>query len=273
MRKYRYLGTAFIAIAWIAANSDLSGPVNPDLVLAQEAKDFSKFQHSNPNHSRLPCLLCHKREDNAVQPTLPGKDKHAPCTGCHAPLFAAGSGPICTNCHLDSGSKTIKAFPPLRSFGSRFDHALHVSAGAKCVSCHRPVNRGVAFTIPIGVNAHKACFGCHTAQAKVNGRDISSCGVCHRSEPLVRASIYSVAYRRGFSHAQHNSSESLGCNHCHKVRAGQSQRKQVTAPISLNHHAPARGFSCMTCHNGQKAFGGDDFAVCTRCHKGSSWRF
>ena len=258
MRKYRHLGTALIAIAWITANS----------IFAQGGKDYSKFEHSDPNHSRLPCLLCHRREGNAVQPTLPGKDQHTPCAGCHAPLFAAGSGPICTICHVDAGSKTVKDFPPLRSFGSRFDHAVHTTAGAKCSSCHRPMNRGVALTIPIGANAHNACFGCHTPQAKVNGRDISSCGVCHRPGQPERASTYSVAYRRGFSHARHNSTESLGCADCHRVRAG-----DVTAPISLNHHAPARGFSCMTCHNGKKAFGGDDFSVCTRCHKGSGWRF
>ena len=272
MRKYKYLGSAFIAIAWIATNSGLSGPVKPVLVFAQEGKDFSKFEHGDPNHSRLPCLLCHRRTDNRAQPTLPGKDQHTPCVGCHEPLFAKGSGPICTICHLD-GSNTVKTFPPLRSFDSRFDHAKHDGSRAKCGSCHRPVNRGVALTIPSGVNAHNACFGCHTPQAQVNGRDISSCGVCHQSEPFVRPSIYSVAYRRGFSHAQHDRSESLGCLNCHRVRTGQTQRKQVTAPLSLNHHAPPNRFSCMTCHNGKKAFGGDDFSVCTRCHKGSRWRF
>ena len=252
MRKYRHLGTALIAIAWIAANSNLSG----------QERDYSKFQHGNANHSRLPCLLCHRRENGAVQPTLPGKDGHTPCIGCHAPLFSSGSGAICTICHSDAGSKTVKAFPALQSFGSRFDHALHT--GEKCGSCHRPVNRRVALTIPNGVNAHNACFNCHTPQAKVNGRDISSCGVCHRPGPLDRPSTQRVAYRRGFSHANHDNS----CISCHKVRA-----QQVTAPVPLNHHAPARSFSCTSCHNGKKAFGGDDFSVCTRCHKGSSWRF
>lgn len=272
MRKYRHLGTALIAIAWIAAGSNSSGPAKPEVVFAQ-GSDYSKFQHSNPNHSRLPCLLCHRRENNAAQPTLPGKDGHTPCTGCHAPLFANQAGAICTVCHSEAGAKTLKAFPPLRSFGSKFDHALHVTAGANCGSCHRRANRGVALTIPIGVSAHNVCFGCHTPQATVNGRDISSCGVCHRPEPLVRASMRSIAYRRGFSHTRHDSSESLGCFDCHRVPADRPQRKQVTAPIPLNHHAPARGFSCMTCHNGTKAFGGDDFSVCTRCHKGSAWRF
>ena len=245
----------------------LSASSFSDLVFAQVAgTDYSKFQHDNPNHSRLPCLLCHRRESNAAQPTLPGKDKHTPCIGCHAPLFASGSGPICTICHTDAQSKTVKSFPPLRSFGSRFDHARHVSVGTRCSSCHRPFNRGVAFTIPTAIGAHNSCFDCHAPQAKTNGRDISSCGVCHRPEPLVRASTRAVAFRRGFSH-----DSSLKCVDCHKIRAG--QRREVTAPIPLNHHAPVRGFSCITCHNGKRAFGGDDFTVCTRCHKGSTWRF
>jgi hypothetical protein len=29
----------------------------------------------------------------------------------------------------------------------------------------------------------------------------------------------------------------------------------------------------MTCHNGKRAFGDDDFSVCKRCHTGNAWRF
>jgi hypothetical protein len=29
----------------------------------------------------------------------------------------------------------------------------------------------------------------------------------------------------------------------------------------------------MTCHNGKRAFGGDDFTSCKRCHTGPAWRF
>jgi len=268
MRKYRHLGTALIAIAWIAAGSNYGGAVRSEFSAQDDGKDFSTFRHDNPNHSRLPCLLCHRRETNSAQPTLPGKDKHTPCTGCHEREFARGSGPICTICHADVQSRAVKPFPALRSFGVTFDHSQHT--GVSCGGCHRPARRGVALTIPAGASAHNTCFSCHAPQAKVDGRDISSCGVCHKPEPLVRNSQRAVAYRRGFSHANHDSSESLGCRDCHKV---QSQGNDVTAPIALNHHAPARGLSCMTCHNGKRAFGGDDFSVCTRCHKGSMWRF
>ena len=265
MRTYRILGTALIAITWIAA-SNLSGPASTAVA------DFSRFQHENPNHSRLPCLLCHRRENDSVQPTLPGKDKHTPCIGCHQPQFASGSsGPICTICHTDAQTGAMKAFPPLRSFNRKFDHAKH--SGAGCNSCHRPANRGVALTIPSGMSAHKNCFGCHGPNADANGKDISSCGVCHELGRLTRTSHNARAFRMGFSHVRHDSSESLRCLDCHKVLAGRPQGQQVSDPVALNHHAPSRRFSCMSCHNGNRAFGGDDFSVCTRCHKGSTWRF
>jgi c(7)-type cytochrome triheme protein len=166
----------------------------------------------------------------------------------------------------------MKPFPALRSFNVRFDHAKHASAG--CATCHRRSRRGVALTIPARLSAHTTCFGCHTPGAKAsNGTDMSSCGTCHRLGRFVRTPEQAVAYRVGFSHANHDASEKLSCGECHRVRAGLPPRRQVTSPVALNHHAPAQGSSCATCHNSQRAFGGDDFSVCTRCHKGSSWRF
>jgi hypothetical protein len=53
--------------------------------------DYSKFPHANQAHSRLPCLLCHRRENNAPQPKRSG---HTPCAGCHVQQFAA-SKPEC----------------------------------------------------------------------------------------------------------------------------------------------------------------------------------
>jgi hypothetical protein len=65
----------------------------------------------------------------------------------------------------------------------------------------------------------------------------------------------------------------LACGDCHRVRPGLPGGRQVTAPVALNHHAPARASSCASCHNGKRTFGGDDFSACKRCHSGSAWRF
>ena len=236
--------------------------------------DYSAFRHENPNHSRLPCLLCHRRETNAAQPTLPGKDGHTPCIGCHAAQFSQTSGPMCSICHTDVPSGKLKAFPRLASFNMKFDHARHTGMrNVGCVTCHRPLRGGVALSIPAGLNAHNTCFKCHTPQATSGDREISSCAVCHQLGSHRRMPTTAAAFRLGFSHVKHDRTEGLNCTDCHRVRPGAARQLQVSAPQPLNHHAAPRAFSCMSCHNGKRAFGGDDFSVCTRCHKGTTWRF
>jgi c(7)-type cytochrome triheme protein len=236
--------------------------------------DFSKFYHNNTNHARLPCLLCHRRDGMTAKPSLPGAGGHLPCTGCHAKEFANSASPVCTICHTNVQSGALKAFPPLKSFNLKFDHSIH-TRGQKlnCSTCHRPTRGGVAMTIPSGFNAHLTCYQCHAPRAQANGRDISSCGTCHQPGSYARTSTQAAAFKVGFSHAKHGGSQKLNCSECHKVRTGAPQRKQVTAPLALNHHAPVGAASCATCHTGKRAFGGDDFSACSKCHRGQQWRF
>ena len=234
-----------------------------------EGLDYSKFQHSNANHARLPCLLCHRRDSNASMPTRPGADKHLPCAGCHAQQFANADSPLCGICHTDAKSGAMKPFPRLRSFNMKFDHARHMGS-VSCAGCHRPARGGVALSIPSGFNAHTTCFRCHTERAQSGGRDISSCGTCHQLGGYSRTSQFARAFRVGFSHGEHNQ---VTCKECHQILAGRPQRRQVTQPQPLNHHATGRGKSCLSCHDGKRAFGGDDFSVCKRCHTGTTWRF
>lgn len=246
---------------------DTAGPQDQNI-------DFSKFYHNNPNHARLPCLLCHRREGTAAKPTLPGGGQHLPCAGCHAKEFANSASPVCTICHANTQFGTLKPFPALKSFNMKFDHSSHTrELKVGCSSCHRPSRGGVAMTIPAGSNAHNTCFQCHAPQAKANGRDISSCGTCHQLGGYARTPTQAAAFKLGFSHARHGGTQKLSCNECHNVRVGMPQRRQITAPLALNHHAPAGQTSCATCHTGKRAFGGDDFSACSRCHKGSQWHF
>jgi c(7)-type cytochrome triheme protein len=237
--------------------------------------DFSRFAHTNPNHSRLPCLLCHRREDNSPRPTLPG---HLPCSGCHTQQFADTNSPICAICHTDARSGSVKSFPGLRSFNVRFDHARHARGAARprasCAACHKPARGGVALSIPAGFGAHNTCYACHSPRAQSPaGGDISSCSTCHRDGRHARTPERARAYQVNFSHAKHGARQRLGCNDCHSVRAGMAQGRQVTAPQPLMHHAAPRAQSCMTCHNDRRAFGGDDFTDCKRCHTGNAWHF
>jgi c(7)-type cytochrome triheme protein len=231
---------------------------------------YSSFPHVNQAHSRLPCLLCHRRDNNSAQPIR--SIGHTPCTGCHAQQFAGPSSPICAICHtnVESGKPQVKPFPSLKTFNMKFDHSRH--NGVSCAACHKPEKRGVAFTIPAGPTAHVTCYKCHAPRAQANGRDISSCGTCHVPGSYSPTPEWAKAFRVSFSHSRHER-KGLSCDDCHSVREGAARRRQVISPVPTQHFPPARGKSCASCHDDTKAFGGDDFSDCKRCHQGSTFRF
>ncbi|MEP6900487.1 MAG: cytochrome c3 family protein [Actinomycetota bacterium] len=227
---------------------------------AQET-DFSKFKHSNPMHTRLPCLVCHKRDDNSPIPAYSG---HIPCASCHVNQFADNKNPICTICHTTTG---VKQFPPLTSFNARFDHAQHLQQ-TNCATCHKLSRGGVGFSIPSGANAHVSCFQCHSASSS---NTMSSCGTCHQPGSPSRTSEWAKAYTTSFTHLRHL--QSMNCASCHTVKAGLGRGNQVTAPLTSMHFAPKNTPSCASCHNNKRTFGGDDFSDCKRCHRGNSFAF
>lgn len=239
--------------------------------------DFSKFSHTTTSHASLVCASCHARESNASAPVLPG---HKACTDCHVQQFVTQGSPMCAICHtgLELGNPPVKAFPALRSFAVRFDHAQHQTGAARpaaaCASCHAPARRGVALSIPAGPGAHANCYQCHTPGARgPTGRDISSCGACHALGRYARTPTGAKAYGVSFSHATHGSRQGLGCADCHGVRAGLPQSRQVSSPRPQQHFISGRGQNCATCHDNRRAFGGEDFSDCKRCHRGPSFRF
>ncbi|HEX8503568.1 MAG TPA: cytochrome c3 family protein [Pyrinomonadaceae bacterium] len=250
-------------------------PAAPAPAAAQEG-GVSKFSHSIPQHASRDCNSCHQREDNSPRPRLPG---HKACTDCHIQQFLTAGGPLCTNCHssLEGGNPPLKAFPGLSGFNMRFDHARHAAGGARpaqgCATCHRPARRGVALSIPAGASAHDNCYSCHTPGARGPAGDISSCATCHTQGGYSRTPQNARAYSVSFSHATHGARQGLRCDECHQVRAGAGQGRQVTAPRPTQHFGSGRAQTCMTCHNNRRAFGGDDFADCKRCHKGQTFRF
>lgn len=228
---------------------------------SQAQADFSKFRHANATHSRLPCLVCHQRSDNSPTPKFPG---HIPCASCHQQQFADNTNPICTICHTPT---SLKRFPGLRSFNALFDHAKHLRR-TNCATCHKPTRGGVAFSIPSGASAHTGCFQCHTANS---GSALASCGTCHQPGRLTRTSEAAKAYTVSFAHSKHL--QTMNCTACHTVRAGMGRGRQVTSPLASMHFAPRNGVNCAACHNNRRAFGGEDFSDCRRCHRGGSFRF
>jgi c(7)-type cytochrome triheme protein len=241
---------------------DLSALIDPN----GQTTDYSRFQHGNAYHSRLPCLLCHTRNDNSARMSFPGRNGHLPCAGCHSLQFQDNTSPICTICHTATG---MKRFPGLKSFGARFNHGRHQRVN--CAVCHKQTGgRGAALTIPSGGNAHTTCFSCHSASQPST---MSSCNVCHQPGRLVRTSQSARSFNVGFTHSRHMRGTRFSCNSCHTIQAGAARGRQVTAPAASMHFARAGSLSCGGCHNGQKAFGPDEPANCKRCHTGRTFKF
>jgi c(7)-type cytochrome triheme protein len=272
---------ASLAVFGLAALPNLNATashasVAPSFGTTAQDDGAQVFSHATPRHASLACASCHRRPDNSPRPRWP---EHKDCMDCHAREFFTSGSPLCLNCHTDLGSQKppVKSFPSLKSFTARFDHAAHSQGGARpeqgCASCHQPTRRGVALSILAGAAAHENCYSCHTPGAQSSGRDISSCATCHALGGYRRTGTGSRAYAVSFSHAAHGARQSLRCDSCHTARAGAGQGRQVSSPRPAQHVGSGRAQSCMTCHDNRRAFGGDDFADCKRCHKGQTFKF
>ena len=254
----------------VRSESNLQGP----------ELDYSTFNHTSQRHASLACTACHQRPaDNSTKPAFPG---HPACINCHGNQFFTPSSAMCTICHSDvnNSKPPLKGFPAnfKERFNVKFDHAQHMNAAVRpkngCAACHSGgLNRGVALSIPTGLNAHNQCYVCHTPSSKSpGGRDLASCGVCHDQKGFARTSTNATAFRAAFSHAKHGPRQRLECAACHLLTAGLPQGKQVSSPRTAEHFLIG-GQSCLTCHNGKRSFGGDlAFKDCRRCHAGATFR-
>ena len=255
------VGIALVSLMIVARGTEQIEVMAVETALAEPEppQDYSRFRHDTQQHTRLPCLVCHVRSDNRAAMRYPG---HIPCSSCHQDQFAQGnSSPMCYICHTETG---VKAFPGLKSFNARFDHARHTKL-ANCATCHKPTRRGVALSIPDRTNAHTTCFQCHTPDSGSGEQRLGSCNTCHQPGRLVRTPETATAFNRGFSHAEH-SRKGLSCAQCHTVRAGMGRGRQVSSPTPAMHLVGAGVRSCASCHDNKRAFGGNDFSDCKRCH-------
>ena len=250
-----------------------ASPQGPDL-------DYSNFKHASQRHASLACTACHQRRDNSATPIFPG---HKACLSCHQGQFVTPSVPMCVICHTDvnNSNPPLKSFSPKfkEGFNVKFDHAQHMTGAARpasgCAACHsRGGARGSALGIPAGLAAHNQCYTCHTPSSKsAAGKELASCGVCHDQKPFSRTTTNARSFRFAFSHAKHGSGQRLACADCHALTTGAPQSRQVSSPLPFAHFVSTRGKTCLTCHNGNRSFGGDlAFKDCRRCHTSASFK-
>jgi c(7)-type cytochrome triheme protein len=217
-------------------------------------KTFKSFSHGIDEHKQFECTSCHRREGSSLKMDFAA---HESCVGCHLNQFTSEEQTMCAICHKDLKSvpPTMQNFPVrfLEGFNMKFDHAAHDNGKGRppegCTSCHQSAGAG------------------HTAESK-----IGSCNVCHVLAPYSRTPQSRYVFRAVFRHDDHSARQGVSCNECHSVRPGAPQGRQVTNIVAQEHIGA--GNNCASCHNGSRAFSGNDpmnFASCARCHKGSGF--
>lgn len=248
----------------------LTSADTPDPVPARTTTaTFESFSHKIPEHKQFACDTCHTRAGSAITSKFGG---HESCIGCHLNQFTSREDQaMCTICHTDTKSNDppVKTFPVkfVEGFNMKFDHAAHDSGEGRppqgCGACHD--SSGPGKTIPIGIQAHANCYGCHTPDKK-----IGSCSTCHQLGPYNRTTQSEYAFKAIFTHGDHRG---IGCGECHSVRPGAPNSQQVTN-IAILEHRTSAGNNCLQCHNGRRSFTGNnplDVGSCTRCHRGSGF--
>ena len=246
------------------------------IAVSVSQKTFESFSHNIPEHKQFECASCHRREGGVTDLEFAG---HNSCVGCHLNQFTDRElmnkeKQMCSICHDDlrSNPPTMLKFPTrfIEGFNMKFSHADHDNGKGRppegCSSCHESAGRGMS--IPVGLQAHMNCYTCHTAESK-----IGSCNVCHELAPYNRTSPGRYVFKAVFSHADHSARQGVSCNECHGIRPGASQGRQVTN-IAAEQHNCGSVNNCNSCHNGSRAFSGNDFlniASCARCHTGSGF--
>ena len=247
----------------------------PPIVKASDST-FATFNHKIKEHQQFECASCHRRDGKSKTLEYAGHDS---CVGCHLNQFIANKATddnraMCSICHtsLNSDQPPMRAFPAkfIEGFNMKFDHAAHDRGKGRpaqgCAACHSPSGNGQS--IQSGIDTHNSCYTCHTPESK-----IGSCTVCHALGPYSRTLQSNYAFKAIFRHGDHTARQGVSCDQCHNVIAGAPLGRQVSN-ITILEHRTSPGNNCLACHNGRRAFTGNNplnVGSCTKCHKGSGF--
>lgn len=156
-----------------------------------------------------------------------------------------------------SGHERSLAIFPAQNIPLRFDHALHLDAGADCTTCHDKVTQSESAQ-DRNLPGHEQCETCHDIEAAQKGQKTdppASCGTCHPGfDPTVRKEPAKLDFPSAnirFTHKVHLDRK-VDCVTCHgdMTKVNLATRQQLPKMAT-----------CLECHDGKGAPN-----ECTTCH-------
>lgn len=164
-----------------------------------------------------------------------------------------------------TGRERSLAVYPAQTMPLKFDHALHLEAGAECETCHdsaRKSEKGKDNNLPGHAgDPHEQCTDCHDIEAAEQGKKLkkddppASCETCHvgfdHTAQKTPPKVDFPAPNLIFNHKVHIDRK-IECKSCHGTMTDLALATRQQLP---------KMETCLTCHDGHYA--SED---CTTCH-------
>jgi hypothetical protein len=152
--------------------------------------------------------------------------------------------------------RSLAVFPP-QNIPLRFNHAVHLEAGADCTTCHDAARKSTKAS-DRNLPKHPECEVCHDIQAAARGKKVdppASCNYCHPGfDPTVQitpAPIDLPTPNLKFNHKVHVDRK-IECTTCHGKMRDVTLATRMQLPKMV---------TCLDCHDGSQAS-----SACTTCH-------
>lgn len=263
------------------------------LLIASPAINFSHSIHVQD--MEMECTTCH----SAVTESTSGQDDlfnfdHETCAECHADAIDEN----CEMCHTNVDENPT--FDRITDKMPDFNHALHLSKGAECASCHAGIESNASPETKTVDAIPNSCIDCHsTMEAKprdhqlhwvslhgkmATGPDDASCEVCHTEDRCISChegdntdftihpANYELNHGMDFKTDRKDCSvchtDSYFCVECHTINAAKPMNHNssmwIKVPDGGSHAAMAvsRIEYCQVCHENP-----DSSPECLICHQ------
>jgi len=235
--------------------------INLLLIGNSQNKDLLKFSHKlHIIDEELECSTCHEMAERSTT----GRDNLMPtmdvCSSCHD----VEDEENCILCH--SNVEEPEAVPYVESYSEKFSHALHLSKGLECRSCHESIIKKSEVR-PYILPKMDDCMECH--QIKMASLECNSCHL--EGENLVPTSHTPNFIHNHSDLARNRVIDITGendCSNCHKPRFCQDCHEgdnidRLTHPLNyeFTHALEAQGKEkeCSVCHIERQ--------FCNECHR------
>jgi hypothetical protein len=187
---------------------------------------------------------------------LMGSHQSLTCQACHTNGRWSGLGQTCAACHRADdahngqfGTDCSLCHTPTRWTDASFDHTT--VTGFALQGSHSSLSCGSCHTAGTFSGLSQSCASCHRGDDVHNGQFGTDCGLCHTP---TRWSDASFDHGKATGFALLGSHSGLACATCHTGGRFSGLSR-----------------SCVSCHRGDDAHGGQFGTDCSLCHTPTRW--